>query len=80
MENIEGILAGTFVLIIGIIIVLGLTSSITMLNNETKEIIVDCYDEQHNLVNELTCTEELYYCNKFESLFNPESCVKEEVK
>ena len=80
MENIEGILIGIFAGIVLIIFILGAISSLTMLNNEIEEVMVDCYDRESNVINEVTCTEELYHCNKFERFFNPESCFKEEVE
>ncbi len=49
------------------------------LNNEKVEVIIDCYDKEGNIINELTCTEERYYCNKLENLILS-NCLEEEVE
>jgi hypothetical protein len=66
----------TFVLIVGILLICMVIAEITVLDNETKEIIVDCYDKEGNQINEVNCTEIKYYCNKFQNFFL-DNCLEE---
>jgi len=73
----SNILCGIFVLLFLITFFLGSIATVTMLNNEKEEFVVDCYDKKGNIINNVTCIEERYYCNKFQSFFMGDDCIKE---
>ncbi len=63
------IIAGIFVAAVTVFFGLSMVASIIVLDNEVEVVIVDCYDRDYNVINEVTCTEELYHCSKFEKFF-----------
>jgi len=66
---IGNIMTGIFVFFVFIIIICITIAFIGVQDNETEEFTVDCYDKKGNVINDATCIEERYYCNKFQDLF-----------
>lgn len=70
------IISGIGALVVVGFIICGVIAAATILDNEKEEVIVDCYDKESNVINEVTCTETKYHCNKFQR-FLLDSCLEE---